>query len=350
MQESLFDVTVRPERRYYRQMLDALSRSDFGAVALDAELVVANLFGTVWAAQPVPRDGSVDEAFGLGLVEYVGQRPTPTAVALLRAVAAVAPVREVRQAAVTAADVLVARGVSGPQWTDPAPVGDCWAHEDVFGDQTTVVIESTPALRIELDHVAAAVDAELVDDSARLLRELRHRSTVSNGTSVLHQVEPGWTRAVLARAVAQTDLVPGVAVRPGFAGLRAIVLAQLAKLPAGPDPILTAQPPDAAGRAALVADFLASHEALALADSDFAAAVATVLVDYGCTVNPAAAARVSPATWDAFLADWWPVHQIAGGDGPSVMRAWSSWAARRMALPEAARAELAAALDEALAD
>ena len=103
VQEALFEVELRPERRFYRQMLDALARSGFGADALESERVTSRLFGTVWAAQERPRDGSTEEAFGLGLVDYARHRRLPVSVAVLRTVARVAPILQVRATAVVAA-------------------------------------------------------------------------------------------------------------------------------------------------------------------------------------------------------------------------------------------------------
>lgn len=350
VQEPLFDVTVRFERRYYRQMLDALIRSGFGGgPALDAELAVAKLFGTVWSAQPVPRDGSVEEAFGLGLVEYAATRPHPAAVALLRAVEVVAPVREVRDAAGVAASDLMTRGLPGPQWTlfSVAP-GACWAYEDVYGDQTTVVTEFTyasaaHAMVLRIDHAAsgAATDAYLSPDPDATLAEMRRAAT--GRTVVLRPIEQAWARRLQAQAIARTDLVEGVPVWPRFADVRALALARLAVLADGPDPL----EPIAAPAESLVAEFLASREAADLLDPALTATVVDRLVQFARVSDSGQVARVSPAKWELFLTEWWPRFGVAGDAAPTL-RAWSIWAGRRMALPDEARTELAAALESAL--
>jgi hypothetical protein len=345
VQDTLFEVQVRPERRFYRQMLEALARSDFGGFgpgALDAELTISKLFGTVWLAQPVPRDGSVEEAFGLGLVEYAAQHLGPASATLLRVVAVLAPVREVREAAAGFA------GLVGPQWTQ-AVGGACWTFEDAYGDHTTIVSSYGPsphALVVQIDHglSGAAVDASVtlgVDDT---VTALRLEATASARTSTLSPIDQPWARSVLARAIARADLIDASDLQPGFADLRALALARVAILSDGPDPLEPVVWP----ASVLLAEFLASPEAQALPSRDLAVAVATLLVEYGESVDAGQVTRVSPLRWETFLLDWWPSRAVSGDWAP-VLRAWSSWAGRRMALPPAARTELAVALDDLLA-
>jgi hypothetical protein len=343
-------VPVRSERRYYRQILDALTRSGFGFAALDAETTVSRLFGTVWAAQPVPRDGSFEEAFGLGLVEYAGRRPSPTSLALLRTTAAIAPIREVREAASTIGAQLTARGLVDPQWTMAIGTGPYWAYEDIYGDHTTVVSEfeygggvDHHAVVLRIGHLGhgAAIDASVATDVSEVVGGLRRQAT-STRTNTLRQVDEGWAKALQAQAIARADLVERVP--PRVTDLRALALGRLTLLADGGDPI-EATGPDPEG---LLVEFLTSQEAQALPDAVVAAEVVEKIVEYATVYDSGRIARVSPTKWDAFLFDWWPSRQISGEVAP-VIRAWSSWAARRIALPEPARAELAAALDDMLA-
>jgi hypothetical protein len=342
VQDSLFEVTVRPERRFYRHMLDALTRSDFGAFrTLDAELTVSKLLGTVWLAQRVPRDGSVEEAFGLGLVEYAAQHLGPASATLLRVMAVLAPVREVREAAAGVA------GFVGPQWTEAAG-GACWAYEDAYGDHTTIVSSYGPsphALVVQVDHAlyGAAVDVSLTLDVDDTVTALRLEATGSAGVFKMSPIDQPFARSVLTRAIARSDLIHAADLQPSFAELRALALARAAVLTDGPDPLEPVVP----AASVLLAEFLASPEAQALPDADLAVAVATRLVEYGETVDAGQVARVSPLRWEAFLLDWWPSRAVPGDWAP-VLRAWSSWAGRRMALPPAARTELAVALDDLL--
>src|SRR5262245_29808485 len=101
VQDPLFEVQLRPERRYFRQILQALTGTMLGGDALAAETSVSRVLGVVWASDP-SRDGAAEEAFGHGLVEYARQSHFPAAAALLRVLAAIGTVREVREAAIEA--------------------------------------------------------------------------------------------------------------------------------------------------------------------------------------------------------------------------------------------------------
>ena len=335
---------LRPERRYFRQILQALSRSSFAADPLRAEIAVAKVLGVIWAHS---RDGDAEEAFGLGLVDYARQTPGPTSVALLAALARVGPLREIREAA---DQVLLASDVPAPDW--PAFLtGACWAHEDAFADLTTIVCEFGPrtdyhhGLAIQVDHVSfsAAIDIRLVDDVANFIQELQYG--VERATHTLRQVEPGWAGAVLGRALARTDLIPTVVVSPGFAEHRALGLARVRSLPTAPDLLPVEPEPTEARRSAVVAEFLAG-----LSNSDPAAeVVARLIVDFASAHDPGDLTRVSPGRWEVFLFEWLPrtVPPLIVAD---VVRAWSAWAAPHSGLSLAAREHLARVLEEMLTE
>jgi hypothetical protein len=114
----------------------------------------------------------------------------------------------------------------------------------------------------------------------------------------------------------------------------------------------------------VVAEFLASPPARQLAALavvstaapfavDLAAveAVARRIVEYAGEYDPGRLLRVSPAKWETFAFDWWPRQTVSPGEldvlAP-VLRAWTDWAGRP--LSDTARTELAAALEEILAE
>jgi hypothetical protein len=342
-------VQLRPERRYFRQILQALSRSSFAADPLRAEIALSKVLGVVWAHS---RDGDAEEAFGLGLAEYARQTPGPASVALLSALASVGTLREVREAAAAARDVLVASGVPGPGW--PILVlGQCWAHEDAFGDLTTIVAEfgyerpSDHGLVVQVDHVSfsAAVDIRLVEDVPGLIQELQYG--VERATHTLRQVEPGWAGAILGRAFARTDLIPTVVVSDGFAANRAVALSRVRSLPAAPDLLPIEPEPTEARRSAVVAEFLASITPW----QPGADAVARLIVDFAAAHDPGELTRVSPGRWEVFLFEWLPrslpAPPLVVAD---VVRAWSAWAAPHSGLSLAAREHLGRVLDEMLTE
>ena len=380
MQDALFEVEFRPEGRYYGQILDALHRSGFGGDAAEAERVVSTLCGAVWAAQEVPRDGSTEEDFGLGLVDQARRRHTPTAVALLRTLAFLAPIREVREAAAGSADAMVAAGLPEPSWgrLDAVTPGRCWSYEDVFGDQATVICEfgrepgpgadgagyaggagyaegfATHAVVVEVDHAmfSAATNVTLADAVDVMVRDLQNAAKTSGQLFTLRLVDPPWARALLARAFARTDLIDGVPVGPAFAGLRALALARVRELPDAPEALPPEpRPPTPEECRSLVEEFMTGPEGGALADPERGASVAGLIVDYASAHDAGDIARVSPAKWDIFLCEWLPRRGLSDqvrAAVPDVVRAWSTWAARRGQLPELARVELARALDETL--
>jgi hypothetical protein len=361
VQEALFEVTIQPERKYYRQIFEALARSGFGIDPLASERVVSKLFGTIWASQ-TNRDGAVEEVFGLSLIDYARQRRTPLMVASLRTLAVIAPVLAIRVAATRTASSLVDAGLPEPAWTPPVgavTAGRCWAFEDVFGDQSTVIVEyaygadlrSAPrhGIVVEVDHTthSAAMDVMFAEDVQALVRDLRNDARHSDPMFSLRQAEPAWARAVLERAFARTDLL-GVPVEPTFAELRALALARLERLPEDMSalPPATAPPTDRA-LDAVVADFLASPEAAGLPPAGDQAA--RRIVAFAGAHYPENLSRVSPGAWDVFAFDWLPTQNLTAAERdalPSVVRAWSHWGGRF--LPELAREELAASVEEVL--
>jgi hypothetical protein len=327
VQESLFEVTIRPDVRYYRQILDALERSGFPAAdELDAYLVVSRILGTVWVSQ-ARRDGEAEETFGLGLVEYVRQRHTPSATALLRALATLAPIREVRAAAATVAQ----------PWPPPVP-GRCWTFDDVYGDQTTLVCEfSLGALVVLVDHarLSVATDALLTDELDPLIRDLTNDARTSQGLLTLQQIEPDRARAILDRAFARTDHIPAVAVTPAYADLRALALSLVGLFPTSPfEPTLPADP------SWIEAAFLASPEG-----RQFSPAAVRPVASFFARYEREPLPRVGPVRWEVFLDEWTgPLPASL----PAVMRAFTEWAGQ--GLSDIAKVELLAVLDEMLAE
>ena len=354
VQPALFEVDLRPGARYYRQILDALARSDFGADADSAERVVSKLFGAVWAAQDVPRDGSTEEAFGLGLVDQARARRSHASLALLGVLADIAPIREVREAAARAAAVV---SVHGKPVTS---TGRCWAYEDVFGDLVTVMCEyesgssDTYAVAIRVDRAmfSTATDVWITEDVDGAIRDLHNAGEASELMFTLRLVDPAWARAYAERAFARTDLVPGVELGTGFADLRSLVLARLRLLTDNPA-VLPPEPrsPTRDERQAMVVEFLTDwHD---IPDFESAEVIAALIVKYSSEYDPGGITRVSPAKWEVFLNEWLPVRMPPDPIRtavPDVVRAWSAWAARRQHLDGPTRDELTRSLDELLED
>ncbi len=367
VQDPLFEVQLRPERRYFRQILRALTGAMLDADPLRAEIAVSRVLGVVWGSDP-SRDGVGEEAFGLGLVEYARQTHQPTAAALLRVVAAVGTLREVRDAAAVALRV---QPVPMPDWSPAVgevTAGRCWLTEDAFGDIATILCEfgygtnlrTAPrhgiAVRVDPANLSVAVDATLVDDVDAAVHDLMYGA--SHRHDDFRLVEAGWAGAVLSQAFARTDLIPSIEVTAEFAGVRALALARVRTLPVAPDALPLAPEPTPQRRDAVVAEFLQSPEAASLT-APRANLVARTIVDFAAMRDPGELSRVSPARWEAFLSSpagstFAPSESTGstGGDGlfAEVVRAWSSWASRQSGMPLLARDELASVLDEMLSD
>jgi hypothetical protein len=351
VQEALFEVQLRPERRYYRQILQAFS--GFAFDPLRAEVAAAKVLGVIWASD-AGRDGTAEETFGLGLVDYARQTPSPTAVALLRALASVGTVREVREAASQAADRLVGSGLPALTWPTLFR-GRCWAHEDDFGDLTTMVCEfgygptwptsEKHAIVVQVDHVAfsAATSVEVIDDVAGNLQQLQYAP--SRALHSLRQVEPGFAGALLERALARTDLIPTVDVLPSFAETRALALARVRSLPSSSDLLPLSPSPER--RSSVVVEFVSSPEAPPGSEP-----VVRLIAEFAALRDPGDLLRVSPGRWEAFLFDFLPSSVSSASPilVAAVVRAWSGWASGQIGLTLAAREELARQLDEMLVE
>ena len=327
VQDSLFDVVIRPEVRYYRQILDALERSGFpGPDHLEALTIVSKILGTVWAGQ-VRRDGEAEETFGLGLVDYVRHRHSPAAVALLRTLATLAPIREVRAAAAVFAE----------PWPAPA-LGRCWTFDDVYGDQATLVCEvSLGALVVLVDHarLSVATDALITTEVEPLIRDLTNDARTSHGLLTLQQVEPDQAGAVLDRAFARTDHIPGVRATATYADVRALALSWLRLLP--PSTFAPTVPADPSW---IEASFLASSYGQGLDP-----AMVRLVVAFFARYEREPVPRIGPVRWEVFLDEWTgPLPASL----PPVARAFTEWAATAANLSDLATAELRAVLDELL--
>lgn len=353
VQDPLFEIEVRPERRYFRQILQALTGVLSGDDPLRAELAVSRVLGVIWTSDP-SRDGAAEEAFGAGLVDFARQQHTPIATNLLRVLAVVGTLRETRELAADALDDTVA---PARDWTPPVgavTAGRCWLAEDMFGDLVTVVCEfgygadprHSPrhglAVQIDQANYGTAIDISLLDDVDTFVRELRYGNSVP-ANEEFHRIDQATAGSMLERAFARTDLLPATVVSADFAALRALALARVRVLPLASIPVIEAS---VQRRAAVVAEFRRSTEAQHLRQPD---RVAQLLVEFAARLDPADLLRVSPGRLEAFLED--PATATSGiamAEIAEVVRAWSSWASRQAGMPMLTREALAHAVDALL--
>jgi Domain of unknown function (DUF1841) len=358
--------SAKPQRRRKPPTLETVHAQlvatfdTFGPDAdpLKVEMLASSLLGRWWLA---PDDRAVDELdalLGLGVIEYAANRPTPAAMALLRAWEAVGVTDTQREAAATAAARLRDAGVPDPPWAprlSQVQVGDCWRLADVYGDQAELVCtfrygEATAqhALLALLDFTGPGVwlkDLFVAEDVPATISAL-HTEAGSDELLTLTQVAPAPARQLLERALSTMDelrLPAAKGVDEERAGVLALALARCRAMPA---------PADGAAQAgqditpidveAVVAEFLASPHARDLPQSRATRWSAELIVESLAATDRAL--RISPTVVADLMHDL-SGDMIADGFGdpeavPPVVTAWTRWAAERNGLPAAAVAEL----------
>ena len=239
-------------------------------------------------------------------------------------------------------------------------VRDCWRLTDCYGDMVTLACvfgygrrrHCLTALIDSGDGDPWISELALLDQPARILRELRKVAADSAPIITLEQLDPAVAREVLEDGMAGTDRTWRQDVPPSVVELRAVALARCRSLP---EPDRTVRPLAAAAsgdseRAALVAEFLASPEAAGLDGGDSIRYCARLIVDFGADADGGRPLRVSPNKIERFLHDWVPRKFLldeADRDAmPVVIAAWARWAAGRSDLPAEAIVEVINAADE----
>ncbi|MDQ3990299.1 MAG: DUF1841 family protein [Actinomycetota bacterium] len=321
---------------------------------LQAEMLVSELVGT-WAGRLLT-EGDPEVIFGEGLIGHAERAGTPAALAVLRGLAELGTDTQRRKAAAAAAK-LAGRGVAEPGWTlRPAglTVTGCWAYRDIYGDQTSVLLNcdrdgQSHGVMVLVDHTLGglAKDAFVADDAHAALADIR--ALAAGPTATLQEVTRSEARGIVEPAFAVTDMTLDPPVADTFNGTRALTLARLRTMP---EPAELPKPAEVepTERRQIVADFLASDRAAGLADRDAAERCAELIVDYGCDYDRGHPLRVSPMKTEVFLRSWLPRKAILHGTEraavPDVVRAWVRWAGERAGLPEQCLTELDEAAEQ----
>lgn len=321
---------------------------------LQVELLISEI-SAAWSG-PLNADPGVgpEVVVGEGLIAYVAQCGTPTALAMLRGLAGLGTDRQ-RSKASAAADRLAASGVPEPAWAGQLGglrLTGCWAYGDVYGDQTSVLLgferggqRHSVVVLVEHNMGEIATDSFVAGSQEDVLAGVaadvhRHRAT-------LRAIEPAQARGIVEAALTGTDMTFDAPVSKTYWFTRPLVLARLRALP-------PAQPPSrelsVAQRAGIVADFLASTHSAGLADRDVTQRCAELIVEHSCAFDEGRALRVSPMKTQVFLLAWVPLKAALSERErdamPAVVAAWARWAGERNGLPGWART----ALDEAVVD
>jgi len=318
--------------------------------ALDAEMLGTALLGSVYSVATEDRATAVRE-FVSDFLSATTRRRTAAATTIREVFAALVPdaagAAEVRHAA------------QAPAWTAQLgrvrPTG-CYAYGDIYGDQTSYLVtfayEDTSgggpehAVVALVDHnIGITKDVFVGASASRILEQVREMCA-GDELTWFREEDPGRLRGEVYRHLEITDGLGDLPADGSLATDRALAAARLALLPATTTPPL-AEPP-LPSTSDLVRDFLSSPEAARFgldsvtADEELASLhfCLSLILDHAAGLPVPDPLRWSPAVAGLFLLDW--VHRRAVLDMddaamlPRVTRAWSAYATRRRALPEAA--------------
>lgn len=300
----------------------------------------------------LPAEGGDDRAFSEALVRHARSVGTPEAVAVLLALAAVAPPRLSTQAR-TAAVGLLRRGVPAPTWA--AQVGqaiptEAWIGADIYGDQEIVIVGfaypggDEHAVCVLLDHSRGGIAKDAYLAAALPQTLARWREAEPEGITL----RPATLAEVASRlgdALVASDFHPGPDRKLGE--MRALLTARLAVLPPPERPGLVEL--DHEGREELVADFLSAPEAAGLLAEPAVVVVCHSLVAYRCDDGDGDPLRWSPTLVGLCLLDHFPA-KVSLDDPdlalvPEVLGAWIRFAGRRQGLSEDTVARTVAAVE-----
>jgi hypothetical protein len=352
----LFDGVLRSARS---QLLRAES-------PLAAEVWGSGLMA-VWDNLPATPGDDPAASFAEALVRYAADLGTPDGMAVLSALATVAPSRVATRAR-TAVAMLEQEGIAAPAWAAVAGKAlptEAWIGSDVYGDQEIVIIgfayTSLPgdpghSICILVDHTEGGVAKDAYPAAPLAQTLARWREAEGEGIS-LRPVSLAEVAARLADALLATDfgglhqpsLTHAEARTEGrtLAEMRALLSSRLATLPPAANTGL--EELDAEGRDWLVAEFLGAPEAADLLSEPAAVTVCHSLIAYRCDYGDGDPMRWSPTMAGLCLLDHFPVKVSLDAPDvalvPDVLAAWVAFAARRKNLPEPALARILQVID-----
>lgn len=335
---SVFDTALRAAR--------GISAEDD---PLQAEVFASGLLATF--DRPLVDQPDPVAFFGGRLVAHLVGKRSPDALALLHAVAAVAP-ESVANAARSAITRLRAAGRADPSWA--AHVGrarsqGAWASIDEFGDQEVVAVTfgyddgRTHALTFMIDHNFEGLvrQAFIGDDPEAIRREWEETSHLP-----IVPLDAQKVADRLAQALRMYDLYLDPPCAEDVPELVPLMKARLrVTLPPGREP--ERREATEAQRAELVASFAAAREA---GSSARVAQLARTIVDYRFDHTDGDPLRWSPIAVELCLLDWFP-RKVTLDDAdvaavPDALRRWVKYSGRRKRLAGDAVAETLAAIAE----
>ncbi|HEV7536518.1 MAG TPA: hypothetical protein VGP90_12835 [Acidimicrobiia bacterium] len=361
------------------RLFDGILRSARSQLLRAESPLAAELWGSgllaVWDS--LPGHEGAGATFAEALVRRAHDLRTAEALAVLSALAAVAPSRVATRARTAAAD-LEQSGIVPPRWAALAGTAlptEAWIGTDVYGDQEIVIVgfaypawadtglngDGGHSICVLVDHTERGVAKDAYPAAPLPETLARWREAEGDGITLRPATLPE-VAARLADALIATDFgeprqppltqSAGAGSRTTLAEMRALLAARVAILP--PAAAVGVEELDAEGREWLVAEFLGSAEAADLLSEPAAVSVCHSLIAYRCDYGDGDPLRWSPTLAGLCLLDHFPVRVCLDGPDvglvPDVLAAWVAFAARRRHLPEAALARTLDVIDSCRAD
>lgn len=332
---------------------------------LEAEIFASEFLDILHDSGTVGSSASEPEpVLVFDVLDFAARVASPAAVALARGLAAVGTTDEQRALAHDVAEALVVTGLPDPAWGGvlgrPTP-GRSWSISDAYGDASTVAIEFSYGEKRHL--LLAWIDCNLLggwakdifvtwepDDTLATLRA----AADSDDLLTVDETDPHHAAVLVRKAIAATDLMPGIEGDGTFRSYRALALARCRLFPetagVGAYEGFAEVPEDERSR--IASEFLSSEEARDLPAA--AERCARWVIQYSEEQDHGRTLRVSPTKMADFLHGWLPDMAVLDAEHraavPDFARAWARWAAARTGLPAAATTELADAVDTLLHD
>jgi hypothetical protein len=315
--------------------------------ALEAEQWASCLIGS-WHMRPMPGQ-DVEAIFLPGFVDALKELGTASALATLRALAAVAAPDHARRAGI-AADRLVALGLPEPAWSEglgrPQPIAAALLYEEAFDDGVSVMVEFAGAgyelhtLGVYIDHnLGGLVKDVFVAGPLAEVRDTFSRQAPHDIHLAIRDLDLAEARARVEAALDLFDRTYDPPVSEDVRPARALLGARMRLLPGGfavPDDVteITAEQRDE-----LLADFLASPEGRRWRGDEEAEDVAALAIDFGADYNHGGPLRWSPVVVEIFMTSWLArkvTREVAFFTRvPEVLPDWVTYAGRRRGVPAA---------------
>lgn len=325
--------------------------------SLEAERWASCLIGT-WHVRPMPGE-DVEAMFFPGLVRALEALGTGSALATLRALAAVGAPDHAQRARL-AAGRLAAAGVSEPAWSDglgePRPTAAALMYEEAFDDGVSVMVEfagpgyERHTLGIYIDHNMGGLvkDVFLAGPLAEVCATFNRRAPnqVALASADLDLAE---ARARVEAALYVLDHTYDPPVNEDVRPMRALIGARMRLLPHGfelPDDDEEITPEQ---RDALLTDFLTSPEGRRWRGDEDAEDLAELAIGFGADYNHGGPLRWSPVVVEIFMTSWLARKVTREREFftrvPEVLYDWVAYAGRRQGVPAAPLREAVAAVE-----